>query len=181
MQINGAIQKFVPTSLQPSLSLQSHHLTFPGHHGKWRLYNPMWREYYWPYVPNDVYTTVIDCHKGACNRPAGNQQSLLQLFSPCSQLRFVSMVDQWSFPKKITGNQLVLVMRLHNSNWTTAQPTSKTTVSHIVLWSMDNWHIPYGIQTHLLTKTGICFQINFVKTLCVFLVLNLLTTAVFHL
>lgn len=58
--IDGAEQKIFPTSLAAQLLYQWHYWTLPGHTDERRMYNRMGREYYWPYMEKEVYTTVWD-------------------------------------------------------------------------------------------------------------------------
>lgn len=59
--MDGAVQKFVPSSLQARLLYYSRYATMADHRGKRRKEDTMQREYYWPQVANEVYTTKRDC------------------------------------------------------------------------------------------------------------------------
>lgn len=58
---------------------------------------------------------------------------------------------------------------------------SKTTASHIAAFAMDNWTIPYGIPTNVLTDSRTQFVSKFFQFLCAFLGRKRLTTTAYHL
>lgn len=56
--IDGSVQKVISTSLRARLLYPSHYPLLVGHQRKRPMYKSMWREYFWPHMENNMYTTL---------------------------------------------------------------------------------------------------------------------------
>lgn len=122
------------------------------HPREWRKYHSLRKEYYWPQMTNEFYTTLKDFRKCTSNKSAGMRPCSLKLFQPSDQLEFVEVDMQGPLPKTVNGNLFVLGMTDHYPRLTRAVLASRKTASHVASWSMDNCVNPYWFFTHLLIK-----------------------------
>lgn len=72
--IDWPVQKVVPMSPEPPLLYHLHYPTLARHPGERRMHYSIQREYYWPHMSNEVYTTVRDCQKCTVNIPSEKQE-----------------------------------------------------------------------------------------------------------
>lgn len=83
-------------------------------------------------------------------------------------------------PKKLNGNQYVLVMVDRYSELMRAVPRTKTNMSHIASPFMGEGTILYGARARVLKDNGTQFVIEFIKSLRAFLGTGHMTTMSYH-
>lgn len=136
---------------------------------------------YCPHIANDVYKTVIDCGECAGKRVNKAQRQHLKLFPASSLLDFIATDIPGPLLKTKNSNKFVVTMTDRYSRLTRAVPTSKTSATHILSISYDNFILPYGIPTYLLTDNSTqSVSSEFFKTICHFLGMKHLKTIAYH-
>lgn len=103
--IDGAGKKILPTSLQSHLYYHSHYPTMAGHLGEKGMHDSMQREYYWPHIAYDDYTTVGYCPKCVQNESSEKCRGISHLFSANGLLKVVAMNMLASLPKRVNAHQ----------------------------------------------------------------------------
>lgn len=81
-----------------------------GHPGQRRLYDSIRREFYWPHMDNNDYTTVSNCTAGAQNWVETKLRRRLQLFPASSPVASVAINILRQLPSTADGNQYVTVL-----------------------------------------------------------------------
>ena len=56
--LDGTLQRVVLTRLRPQVLYLAHHPRLAGHPGATRMYYTLRREYYWPHMASDAFSTV---------------------------------------------------------------------------------------------------------------------------
>ena len=59
--LDGTLQRVVPTRLRPWVLYLAHHPRLAGHPGAMCMYYTLRREYYWPHMASDAFSTVRNC------------------------------------------------------------------------------------------------------------------------
>lgn len=140
----------------------------------------MRREYHWPNVANNVYTTVWISRKCAQKKLSNNHRRPLQLYLASGPMELFVMHILGPLPKTLKDNYYVLLMKNCYSKLARAVTTSVTIASHTSSLSIDNWIMPYGILTQLLTDNEKQLFSKFLESLCALLGTKHLTTTAFH-
>ncbi|CDF32918.1 unnamed protein product [Chondrus crispus] len=171
--------RVVPTRLRPRVLYLAHHPRLAGHPGATRMYYTLRREYYWPHMASDAFSTVRNCTSCAATRGTlVKNQKDLKLFPAAGPLQFVAMDLLGPLPKTAHGNQHVLVITDRFSKLTRSIPLRTTTASVVANAFLDNWVYVYGAPRYVLTDNGPQFAAKFFDAVCALLgVRHYLTTA----
>ena len=177
--LDGTLQRVVPTRLRPRVLYLAHHPRLAGHPGATRMYYTLRREYYWPHMASDAFSTVRNCTSCAATRGTlVKNQKDLKLFPAAGPLEFVAMDLLGPLPKTAHGNQHVLVITDRFSKLTRSIPLRTTTASVVANAFLDNWVYVYGAPRYVLTDNGPQFAAKFFDAVCALLgVRHYLTTA----
>ena len=104
------------------------------------MYYTLRREYYWPHMANDAYSTVQNCASYATTRGTlVKHQKDLKLFPAAGPLAFVAMDLLGPLPKTVHGHQHVLVMTDRFSKLTRSIALRTTTASVVANGFLENW------------------------------------------
>ena len=143
------------------------------------MYYTLRREYYWPHMASDAFSTVRNCTSCAATRGTLVKiQKDPKLFPAAGPLEFVAMDLLDSLPKTAHGNQHVLVITDRFSNLTRSIQLRTTTASVVANAFLDNWVYVYGAPPYILTDNGPQFAAKFFDAVCALLgVRHYLTTA----
>ena len=175
-----ALQRVVPRTLRRAILYHAHYPCTAGHPGARKMYDTLRRQYYWPHQATDVYVLVERCPECRKNRPSAKHQRELKLFPAAGPLEFIAMDILGPLPRSKKGNRFITVMTDRYSKLTRAVPSTKTTAPQVALIFLDNWVIPYGIPSYVLTDNGPQFTSKFFACLCAFLGSKLLNTTAYH-
>lgn len=148
-------------SLQRRLLCSLHYATWAEHLDGISMYKFELREYYCPYMENQIHMTVKDCQQCAHKQPNGDRRIALQLFPPSSALGSVAMHILELVPKTLTGNYLILVMKALYTKLTRSVLIFIMTRVKFASMFMDNGINWYRILTHVLTNHRTQFRITF--------------------
>ena len=90
--LDGTLQRVVPTQLRPRVLYLAHHPRLAGPPGATPMYYTLRREYYWPHMASDSFSTVRNCTSCAAIRGTlVKSQKDLKLFPATGPLEFVAM------------------------------------------------------------------------------------------
>ncbi|CDF40922.1 unnamed protein product [Chondrus crispus] len=177
--LDGTLQRVVPKRLRAKILYLAHHPRLAGHPGGTRMYYTLRREYYWPHMANDAFSTVRNCAScAATRRTLVRHQKDLKLFPAAGPLDFVAMDLLGPLLKTAHGNRHVLVMTDRFTKLTRSIPLRTTTASVVANAFLDNWVYVYGAPRYVLTDNGPQFAAKFFDAVCALLgVRHYLTTA----
>lgn len=105
------------------------------------MYDMMERDYYWPHMADDVYTTAKDCVECVPNNPSEKRRRPIQLFLTSGTLEFVTMDILRPLPKTLDGNQFGWAVTNGYSKLSRAVPTISTTAAHIASMFVEHYII----------------------------------------
>ncbi|CDF40971.1 unnamed protein product [Chondrus crispus] len=109
--LDGTLQRVVPKRLGAKVLYLAHPPRLARHPGGTRMYDTLRREYYWPHMANNVYSTVRNCQSCSATRSTiVRHQKDIKLFPAAGPLEFVAMDLLGPLPKTAHGNQFVLVI-----------------------------------------------------------------------
>lgn len=131
-------------------------------------------------MAQDVYHTVSGCHSCAKNGTLLKNKLHLQLFPATGPLEFVALDLLGPLPRTNKGNQYVDVITGRYSKLTRAIPTGHVTSTNVAYIVFNDWVIPYGIPTYILTDNGTQLTSKSFATLCTHLGTKQLTTTAYH-
>lgn len=125
-RIDGALQKFLSTSLRASILYLATYHVLPGDRGERRHYGTMSYEYYWPHMPNGAYKKGADSQScsGQGTRPHQNQ---LCLFLSAGTLDFLATDILGPLPKTNFGNQHEVVLNARYKKLSRVKPLTTVT------------------------------------------------------
>lgn len=109
-QINGVLQKALPTSLRARILYLAHFPILAGHPGEKQLYDTLRHEYYCPHMAHAAYSIGPGCQSGAEHGTIACHFKQLPLFSESGPLCISCNVNSSSLPKAKPGNQHVIVL-----------------------------------------------------------------------
>lgn len=113
-KVDGAVQEVYP----PYFVLQILHLSYypvlAGHPREKHFYDTLGKDFYWPHMTNDKYTTVSYFLSSAAQGTWLRHQMKLRLLLPSSPLEFIAIHIIGPLRKTSSGSQYVLVF----TNWT---------------------------------------------------------------
>ena len=179
--LDETLQRVVPTRLRPRVLYLAHHPRLAGHPGATRMYYTLCREYYWPHMASDAFSTVRNCT--LCAAPRGTlvkNQNDLKLFPAGGPLSFVAMDLLGPLPNTAHGNQHVLVITDRFTKLTRSislQPTISSVVANAFL---DNWIYIYGALRYVLTDNNPQFAAKFFDAVCALLGVQQYLTTAYH-
>ena len=178
-KLDGAMQKVVPKTLRDRLLYLSHYPRLAGHPGQSTMYNSLRRQFFWPFMANDVYQMVKECRSCAAVRGTPfRHQKFLKLFPATGPMEFVAMDFLGPLPKSHSGKRHVLVITDRFTKLSRAIPLRDTNATTTALAFLEHWVFVYGAPTYLLTDRGANFTAKFFQAVCSSLgVKNLFTTA----
>ena len=178
---DGSVQTVVPESLQPRVLYLGHYPILAGHPKTSRMYDSLRRKYYWPRMMDDVIQTSTDCRP--CAEARGTRfktQKPMKLFPAGKPLDFIAMDLLGPFPTTETGSTNILVITDRFSKLAQVTPLSSTTASAVANAFVENWVIPYGMPSFLLTDNGPQFVAKLFEAVCLMLGLKHVTTTAYH-
>lgn len=143
-------------------------------------YNTLRRKYYCSEMEHGVYSTVKQC--ASCTRNDNHycHKQPLQLFPSSVSLDFVAVNNLGPLSKTTLGNQKVLFLIFRYSKLTRANPTSKTNATDIAKVFYRRWIISFVILKYLLTNNGPQFVSKLSPSVCSYLGVEHLITAVYR-
>lgn len=133
------------------------------------MYNSMTREYHWPRMTIDVFTTVRGCCQWGLNKPSEKRRRPPELFPVCNPLVLIDMDSLGPLPKRLSGQQFVVFMADHYTESTRSVQMLKTNASNIASLLLNKWIVPYGVPKCVLRDNGTHFISKIFELLCVFL------------
>lgn len=95
-----------------------------------------------------------------------------ELLSCSRPPKFISLDILLPLPKMTNGNQLVVIITDSYSKLTCAKQTKNMNTSHLPSLFYDDWIVPCGILTNLMTGTGAQVTSGIFGTICNFLELK---------
>lgn len=150
-RIVSASQRFIPTSLRTRPLYLAHYTALDDHPGDRKLYETLRREYSWPQVVNDAYTTVADCQSFPAHGTATRHQKQLGLFPAARRLELLAMDILGALQKMISGYQHVTVLTIRYTKLKRDIPVTTVASTSATAVLVYNWDISYNIPTYLLT------------------------------
>ena len=179
--LDGTLQRVVPTRLRPRVLYVAHHPRLAGHPGATHMYYTLGREYYWPHMASDAFSTLRNCTSCAatCRTLVKNQKDL-KLIPAAGPLEFVAMDLLGPLPKAAHGNQHILVITDRFSKLTRSIPLRTTTASVVANAFLDNWVYVSGAPRYVLTDNGPQFAAKFFDAVCALLGLRHYLTTAYH-
>lgn len=115
------------------------------------MYDAPERKFFWPSMPNDVYSSVDQCASCARNWNCYQHKHLFRLFLATGSLDFLATVDLGPLPIPSNNNHYAIVDTDCYLKLIRAIPSSITTSTLIANIFYDRCIIPNGIPFFLLT------------------------------
>lgn len=147
--VSESIQIVATKALRMRILYLAHYPPIAGHPGTRRMYDTLRRNFYWPHMANDVYTTVAQCASCVKNGSRHRDIRRLQLFLASGPLDFVAMDILGIIPKTKQGLHYNVVLTDRCSILTRARPASKFMSTHMANIFLDQWIIPFSIPSYL--------------------------------
>lgn len=166
--VNECIRAVVPQLFRQRVLYLSHYPPIAEHPGQRRMYDSLRREFYWPYMAHDAYTTLDACKSCTISNTRYIQKRLLQVCLPSGSLDFVAMDILDTLPCTANKNQQIIVIADWYSKQTRAIPTAKITTTHVANDFPNQRVVLYGIPTYLLTDSGPQFASTIFATICTY-------------
>lgn len=179
--INGAVEIPALQTLRERLFYHSHHPVMASHSGFCRMYSSIQREFFWPHMENNLYTTLGNYSTCARNGTSAKLKRELQLILASRSLEFIGIDILPSLRSTVNGNQSVIVMTNRCLKLTRAMPTGKTSSSNLASLFIDSWIIAYGIPRYVQTDNGVQFLSKSFSSLFITLDVQHLTTTDYYL
>lgn len=179
--LDGAQHKVVPERLRHRLLHLTHYPVLAGHPGGTRMYYTLRREYYWPQVASDVFSTVRNCRD--CIRLRGTHfkhQKLMKLFFANGPLEFVAMDLFGPLKKTARGNTSILFITDRFTKMTRCIPLRNTTAATVAAAFLEYWVYAYGAAQYILTDNGKQFVAKFFDSVCGILGSKQYFTSAYH-
>ena len=153
--LDGTQQRVVPKRLRAKILYLAHHPRLVRRPGGTRMYSNLRREYYWPHMANDAFSTIRNC--APCAATWGTlvrHQKDLKLFPAAGRLDFVAMDLLGPSPKTTHGNRHVLFMTDRFTKLTRSILLRTTTASVVANAVLGNWVYVFGAPRYVLTDNG---------------------------
>lgn len=152
--INGAIQKVVPTSLPTRILNLPHYSLLTGHPDARRIYDPLKREFYWPFIVRKLCKVVYSCTELSQMGSTFSDQGKLELFPFVGSFQFLSIESLKPLSRTKRGNQLVVIMTEMYSELTRRIPITEKTSTLVVSIFFNDLIISYGLPKTGLSDNG---------------------------
>lgn len=176
---DSATQIVVPRTLRKRVLHSSHYPTTAGHPGGRRMYYTLRRQYYWPQMSSETYTTARQCD--LCAKERIRQQKIaskMKLFPATAPLESVALDLLGPLPRSYHGNNHLLVITDRFTKLTRTIPLKDPNASNTARAFCTHWAFVYGPPVTLLSDNGSQFSAKFFQNVCRIMgVKNLYTTS----
>lgn len=144
------------------------------------MYETMKNSLHFPHIENYAYQTVHEC--SSCCKQRGNlkNQRLLKLFRVTGLLEFFAIYILRPLLKTKLGNRNTILITDRYRKLTCKILVSTITANYVALTLSNDWIVPYGIPTSLLSYNGPKFASKFFAAVF-FILLDLRTTTAYNL
>ena len=174
-------QIVVPHELKPRVLHLAHYPATSGHPGGRKMYYTVRRDYYWPALAVDCYTTVRNCSECARERIQLRKNSKrMRLFPARRPLEEVSIDILGELIRTKRGNQYLLVITDRYSKLVRTVPLKRITAFSIAKAFVDHWVYVYGPPLSLLADNGKQFVARFFHEVCRILKIKNVFTTTYH-
>lgn len=171
----------LPPSLRPRALHLMHHVPTAGHPGQTKMYANMRRQFYWPHMATDIFTTVRDC--ASCARERVKQRRRLgplHPFPPEGPLEDISVDLVGPFPKTKKGYTTILVICDRFTKLTQVVPLRSTEAYDCAVAFVEHWVYKYGAPNRVVSDNGPQFVAKLFQSVCRLLGMKTTTSSAFH-
>lgn len=131
-------------------------------------------------MADDVYFTMADPQSCAAQGTKARHKESLRLFPSAVLLEFMAIDILGPLPATKSGNQHEIVLTNRYTKLTRTILVTKVISMGAAAVFLDNWVIPYGISTNLLTYNGLGFFLKFFAAVTALLGIKSLSAIAFH-
>ena len=171
----------LPPALRPRALHLMHYVPTAGHPGQTKMYANMRRQFYWPHMAADIFTTVRDCV--SCARERVKQRTRrgpLHPFPPEGPLEDISVDLVGPFPTTKKGYTTILVICDRFTKLTQVVPLRTTEAYDCAVAFVEHWVYKYGAPNRVVSDNGPQFVAKLFQSVCRLLGMKTTTSAAFH-
>ena len=174
-------QVVVPHNLKKKVLHINHHTLLAGHPGGKKLYHRIRKDYYWPSLTVDCYTTVRLCPHCARNRiKLRRNVGELKLFPANAPLESVCIDILGELIRTPRGNRYLLVIVDRFTKMVRTIPVKTITAAEVAKHFVHDWIFHYGPPVDLIADNGKQFTAKFFQDVCRTLNVNNIFTTTYH-
>ena len=145
------------------------------------MYYQVRKDWYWPALAVDCYTTVRNCPHCAKNRiKLRKNVKPLQLFPATEPLASACIDILGEFITTRRRNKYLLVITDRFTKLTKTAPMKGISSAEVARTFIDNWVFNYGPPTELISDNGSCFASRFFLDVCRILSIKNHFTTTYH-
>lgn len=157
----------VPVTLRQRVLHMGHHPKWAGHPGGRKMYYTLRRDWYWPSLALDCYSTVRACTTCAKTRIQLRKHTThMKLFPSYSPIDFVAIDILGELIRSKNGNRHLLVISDRCTKLVRTVPLNTINAKVVAHAFVHNWVFVYGSPRHLLSDNGAQFTSRFMRETC---------------